>query len=137
MGKPEAFVEKYLLDQCERHGLYCLKVVCESRNGFPDRFITGPNGPILVETKSPVGALRKEQKQFIEDLRERHVDVRTAYTRDQVDALLEELTGNPAGQRDGEILRRLLTGRGKRERRRAYRDIEIKGVISCSKEHYT
>ena len=95
MGKPEAFVEKYLLDQCERHGLYCLKVVCESRNGFPDRFITGPNGPILVETKSPVGVLRKEQKQFIEDLRERHVDVRTAYTRDQVDALLEELTGEP------------------------------------------
>lgn len=95
MGKPEAFVEKYLLDQCERHGIYCLKVVCESRNGFPDRFITGPNGPILVETKSPVGVLRKEQKQFIEDLRERHVDVRTAYTRDQVDALLEELTGEP------------------------------------------
>lgn len=87
----ESFVEKYLLEQCRRSGLLCLKFVSPSRAGVPDRLVICPAATVFVELKRPGGRLRKLQKVTHEKMRRYGAEIHTINTRAGVDALITDL----------------------------------------------
>ena len=91
MGRPEGYVEEYLVEKSEERGYLCYKWVSPGRRGVPDRIQIGNGHVIFVELKSFVGVLSKSQQLMIPRLREHGADVRVIRSRGEVDALLEEL----------------------------------------------
>lgn len=58
MTQLEKEIEQKLRKLVEHHGGRCLKLVCLSFSGFPDRTILLPHGYIIfVETKRPKGGV--------------------------------------------------------------------------------
>lgn len=67
----ESKVEKDLREAAAAAGGLCLKFVSPGRRGVTDRILLFPNRVIaFVETKSPTGRLRPDQKKFIDLMRE-------------------------------------------------------------------
>ena len=91
MGRPEGYVEEYLVEKSEEKGYLCYKWVSPGRRGVPDRILIGNGRVIFVELKSSVGRLSKSQQLMIPRLREHGADVRVIRSRSEVDALMEEL----------------------------------------------
>lgn len=96
MGKPEDYVEKYLVKQCKKQDFGCLKFTSPGTNGVPDRIIIADGQTIFVETKRAGGKLRRLQEEITAEMRRQGADVRVADTRELVDELLAEIAGGPA-----------------------------------------
>lgn len=95
MGKPEAYVEKYLVKRCKALGFGCLKFTSAGTNGVPDRIVIGNRRTVFVETKRPGEKLRRLQEVIIAEMRSQGADVRVADTRELVDELLDEIATTP------------------------------------------
>lgn len=95
MGKPEDYVEKYLMKQCKRRDFGCLKFTSPGTNGVPDRIIIANGRIVFVETKRAGGKLRRLQEEITAEMRRQGADVRVADTRELVDEILEEIAGTP------------------------------------------
>jgi len=92
MGKPEETVELYLKKQAEAKGFLCYKFTSPGHNGVPDRCIIGNGTTAFVETKAPDGHLRKIQSHRIKEMQAHGATVYVAFTREQVDKILEEIS---------------------------------------------
>lgn len=93
MGKAENYVEHYLRDRVKQHRGLCYKFT-SGVNGVPDRVVI-LNGHITwVETKAP--GKKPDALQLVrhKEMRAAGADVRVIDTREQVDELIQELTGN-------------------------------------------
>lgn len=91
MGKAEAYVEDYLVEQAEKIGFLCPKFVSPGNSGVPDRILIGNGHTVFVETKSKVGKLRPLQQYRIKELKKRGATVYVINTRKQVNELLKQL----------------------------------------------
>lgn len=96
MGKPEDFVEKYLMRRCKAMGFGCLKFTSPGTSGVPDRIVIGNGRTVFVETKRAGEKLRRLQEVITAEMRDQGADVRVADTRELVDEFLAEIAGNPA-----------------------------------------
>lgn len=90
----ESSVESYLRRCVEARGGLCPKYIPDYKVGFPDRIVILPGLPaVWVETKRPHGGrLSAAQLVSHEQLRRLGQQVYTAWTKAQVDALLELIT---------------------------------------------
>lgn len=89
MGRAENYVERYLIARVQELGGDTRKVVYQGRKGSPDRWCFLPGGKlVIVECKSSVGQLSRQQAREIEWLTEIGQKVYVAYTREQVDEIL-------------------------------------------------
>ena len=88
----ERDVERYLVGRVERMGGMCMKFVSPGNDGVPDRIVILPGGVIvLVELKARHGRLNSIQRWQQGCLKRRDVDVRTVWSREQVDEMLKEV----------------------------------------------
>lgn len=93
MAVREREVEGHLRREAERRGGRCVKFVPDVDNGMPDRILMLPGGILVwVETKKPKGgkvsSLQREQHRRLRALGQR---VEVVWTKEEADALLEEL----------------------------------------------
>lgn len=91
MGKPEAYVENYLVDQADKRGLYCLKFTSPGYSGVPDRIVISPAATVFVELKALGEKPRRLQEIVIDQMRQHGAEVHVIDTREGVDALLDDL----------------------------------------------
>lgn len=91
MGRPEHYVEGYLVDECRRRGWWTAKFTSPGMRGVPDQIIVTPATTCFVETKSDNGSLRRQQIRVITHMRRSGALVYTAYTREEVDNIIHEL----------------------------------------------
>lgn len=91
MGRPEHYVEGYLVDECRRRGWWTAKFTSPGMRGVPDQIIVTPATTCFVETKSDNGSLRRQQIRVITHMRRSGALVYTAYTREEVDNIINEL----------------------------------------------
>lgn len=95
MGKPEGKVENYLIKQSENRDFLCFKFTSPGHKGVPDRVVIGKDKVIFVELKSENGHPSKQQKFVIKKMRDRGADVRLCFTKEEVDALMNEFDQLP------------------------------------------
>ena len=87
----ENSVETYLVEQVEKHGGRCPKLVDMGRRGFPDRSPMWEEAVIhFVETKCPGGSVKPWQKRDHQDLRDMGFLVFVLWTKEQVDEYIAE-----------------------------------------------
>ena len=91
MGRPEHYVEGYLVDMFRRRGWWTAKFTSPGMRGVPDQIIVTPATTCFVETKSDNGSLRRQQIRVITHMRRSGARVYTAHTRQDVDAIIQEL----------------------------------------------
>lgn len=91
MGRPEHYVEGYLVDECRRRGWWTAKFTSPGMRGVPDQIIVTPATTCFVETKSDNGSLRRQQIRVITHMRRSGAHVYTAYSRQEVDNIINEL----------------------------------------------
>lgn len=90
MGKAEATVADYLVEQVENVGGMCDKLHCESERGFPDYLITWPSGDMKkVETKSKDGVCSVTQDRYHRMSAKRLCFVAVLHTRALVDQFMD------------------------------------------------
>lgn len=94
MGRAEAYVENYLVSECERRGWLCYKFTSPSNAGVPDRCIIGNGRVLFIETKHPGDKPRKLQVMTHKKMRACGADVRVCDTRELVDAALADMEGS-------------------------------------------
>lgn len=88
MGKPEAYVEDYLVDRAEACGCLCYKFASPSNAGVPDRIIIREGRTWYVECKAPGEGPRPLQRAVFRKMRRHGVHVHVVDTREAVDKLL-------------------------------------------------
>ena len=91
MGRPEHYVEGYLVDECRRRGWWTAKFTSPGLRGVPDQLIVTPARTCFVETKSANGAVRRQQIRVITLMRRCGAHVYTAHSRTEVDTIVTEL----------------------------------------------
>ena len=99
----EREVEGYLVRRVGKMGGMCPKF--DSVRGWPDRIVLLPAGVMAwVETKRPVGGVLSPAQLVVhEQLRRVGQQVYVVWSREEVDGLLERLTGKQSqGQSQGE-----------------------------------
>lgn len=90
----ERDIEKYLREQVKAAGGKAYKWNSPGNSGVPDRIVIMPGNRItFVELKAPGGKPTKLQLVQHKRLREMGCDVRVIDSIEQVDELLQELTG--------------------------------------------
>ncbi|QOT16722.1 VRR-NUC domain-containing protein [Paenarthrobacter sp. YJN-5] len=89
----EKAVEQYLLTQCRRHGLFCLKFVSPARGGVPDRIVLTPTGTVFVEVKRPGGDLEKRQRVMHAKMRRFGAEIHVVDDEQAVDAFITHVLG--------------------------------------------
>ncbi|BCW06873.1 VRR-NUC domain-containing protein [Arthrobacter sp. NtRootA1] len=89
----EKAVEQYLLTQCRRHGLFCLKFVSPARGGVPDRIVLTPIGTVFVEVKRPGGDLEKRQRVMHAKMRRFGAEIHVVDDEQAVDAFITHVLG--------------------------------------------
>ena len=89
----EKAVEQYLLTQCRRHGLFCLKFVSPARGGVPDRIVLTPTGTVFVEVKRPGGDLEKRQRVMHAKMRRFGAEIHIVDDEQAVDAFITHVLG--------------------------------------------
>ena len=94
MGKPEAYVEDYLVKQCKKFDFLCLKFAPCGIRGVPDRIIIGNGQTVFVETKRTGGKLRELQEVIIQKMKDHGAIVYIANSREFVDELLNNMINN-------------------------------------------
>jgi hypothetical protein len=87
----EKTVEEYLVKEVRKIGGVAPKWTSPGNNGVPDRIVFLPNKQYFIETKQLKGRLRKLQKWQIQRLRNLGADVRALYTKEEVDAFIDEV----------------------------------------------
>ena len=88
----ESVIEARLVRLVKQRGGLCYKFVSPNNPGVPDRIVITPDGrTIYVELKTPVGRLAKVQKWQHQELRKRNADVRTLWSKEDVDAFVKEV----------------------------------------------
>ena len=89
----EREVEKYLADEVKKLGGKCFKFIPDYARGMPDRLVVLPKGvSFWVETKRPVGGkISAAQKLCHVELRRLGQRVEVAWTKEDVDALLQSI----------------------------------------------
>lgn len=94
MNMREREVESYLVRRCEAAGLPIYKFVPEQAPGMPDRMILLPEQRVVwVETKKPKGGrVAALQRYRHKVLREAGHRVEIVWTKEQAEALVEELS---------------------------------------------
>lgn len=95
MGKPEAYVEDYLVTRCQKLGFLCYKFNPSGINGVPDRIVIGYGHTVFIETKRPGGNPRKLQEIRHREMRAHGARVFVADTHEGVDDLLHDLMSHP------------------------------------------
>ena len=86
MGKPEAKVEDYLVQQTALRGGWAAKMIDKGRRGAPDRELRFPSAlTIYGETKAKNGHLRSWQAEYHTALRALGYTVLVLWTIEQVD----------------------------------------------------
>jgi len=94
----EREVEAHLRKSVERAGGRCEKFIPDNDAGMPDRIVMLPGGILVwVETKKPVGG-EVSKLQLLQHSRLRRIGqrVEVVWTKEQADALVDELTRLPA-----------------------------------------
>lgn len=99
MGRIENYVEGYLKKACDKNDILCYKFTSPSNNGVPDRVLIGHGHVVFVETKAHGNKPRELQRIIIQRMRDHGADVRVIDTREQVDALIDEMTQHPNERR--------------------------------------
>lgn len=91
----ESSVEQYLRRKVEAAGGRCVKFDPGNYRGWPDRIVLLPGGVVVwVETKRPSGGrVAPAQRIAHEELLRLGQDVKIVWSKDEVDELLEYLTG--------------------------------------------
>ncbi|MFI9629248.1 VRR-NUC domain-containing protein [Streptomyces sp. NPDC052042] len=84
-------IERYLLLQCRRNGLLCMKFTSPARGGVPDRIVVSYSGTVFVEVKRPGGDLEPRQRAVHAKLRRFGAKVYVVDDRPSVDALIDLL----------------------------------------------
>ena len=94
MSTREREVEKYLVDKLKSVGLECLKFIPDQANGMPDRVVLLSEGRVVwVELKTEGGRTSSLQKYRHKQLREAGQLVAVVWNKEQVDELVERLSG--------------------------------------------
>ena len=94
----ERDIERYLTRRVEVAGGICYKFIAPGNDGVPDRLVILPGGIVtFVELKAPKGRLRSIQRWQQERIRTKGCDVRTIWTKQQVDEFMREKGGGPDG----------------------------------------
>lgn len=89
----ERDIEAYLRDRVKAVGGWAPKWTSPGNSGVPDRIVFLPGGhSVLVELKAPGEKPRPLQLNQHKRLRELGQDVRVIDSKEQVDALLQELS---------------------------------------------
>ena len=92
--KTEKHLQTYLFKQAKAKGIYCRKMAAVGRRGFPDVLLAHQGYLIFLELKSPSGkgVLSPLQVKEIEHMRQAGIGVWVINQKDQVDAIIRELT---------------------------------------------
>ena len=90
MGKPEAKVEDYFIEQCAKRGILETKFASPGRRGFPDRIAWGNGHTVLVEMKAINGRPSELQKLRVKQINEHGGIAVFAYTREAIDEILDK-----------------------------------------------
>lgn len=91
MRDQERDIEAYLRRKVEMAGGVAFKFVSPGNDGVPDRIVILPGGRVVfVELKQEKGRLSGLQKWQRERIRKRGCDVRTIWTKADVDAFMQE-----------------------------------------------
>ncbi len=92
MGKAEGIIERYLATQAKKHNYICYKFTSPGIRGVPDRILIGFGQTFFVETKSPVGDLRKQQEFRISEMQKHGATVYVVNSKESVDELFTMLS---------------------------------------------
>ncbi len=85
----ESTLEKYLVEQVEKHGGMCEKFKSTKR-GVPDRIVTWPTGFVhFIETKAPQGRLTSWQRRDHARRSQLGAYVETIWSKAHVDSYIE------------------------------------------------
>lgn len=85
----EKSIEKYLVEECKKIGLLCLKYTNPNQVGYPDRLIIMPEGRVIwVELKSKGKKPSQVQEYRHEELRSIGHVVKVISSKETVDDLL-------------------------------------------------
>lgn len=87
----EAEIERYLIKQVRLHGGELRKVRWIGHVGAPDRFVMLPLYSFWVELKSPTGVLSAAQGREIRIMRDYGQLVIVVNSKEDVDAIFEDL----------------------------------------------
>ena len=87
MGKPEGFVEHYLVKLAKERKYKYFKFTSPSQDGVPDRCLIGNGYTIFVELKAAGKKPRKLQREVMRDMYRCGANVATIDTRTDVDRL--------------------------------------------------
>ena len=99
----ERAVERYLLAECRRHGLFCLKFVSPARGGVPDRVVITPTGTVFVEVKRPGGDLEKRQRAMHAKMRRFGAEIHVVDDEPGVDAFISRVLGTAARDQEQRV----------------------------------
>lgn len=104
MGRAEDIVEGYLLAQCKKFQIMCLKLASPGNNGVPDRLLIGHGQVVFVETKGVERQPRRLQREVIAEMTRNGADVRVAHSRADVDEIVVSIIKNKkaSGPRDSQ-----------------------------------
>ncbi|MEU6263690.1 VRR-NUC domain-containing protein [Saccharopolyspora shandongensis] len=91
-------VERYLLMQCRRSGLLCMKFTSPARGGVPDRIVVSHAGTVFVEVKRPGGGLEPRQRAVHAKLRRFGAEIHVIDSETSVDTLINLLLGRDQDQ---------------------------------------
>lgn len=100
MGKKEARVEDHLVTRAKEAGGMCLKFI-SGVTGVPDRVVILNGHTVFVETKAPGEEPEKLQLVRISEMTTAGARAVIIDTREQVEALIEELLAEPGNQPAG------------------------------------
>lgn len=90
MGRRENYVEDYLRRKVTENGGMFRKVTYQGRSGAPDLWCFFPKGKlVIVESKASDGRLSKQQEAEIARLRHYGQTVLVAYSREDVDKIID------------------------------------------------
>ncbi len=91
----EKTIERHLVNGIKRLGGLCYKFTSPGTLGVPDRIIITAHGRVIfAELKTDTGRLSRLQEYVINQMLQRHVDVRVLYGLEQVKELLKEIENN-------------------------------------------
>ena len=91
----ESQIESYMVRKVKEHGGLCFKFVSPGNPGVPDRIVITPAGKtIYVELKTKTGRLTRLQRQQLQALALRSVDVQVLFGMDAVKEFLREVFGD-------------------------------------------
>lgn len=91
MGKPEAYVEDYLVNQAAKLDIWQCKFTSAGTSGVPDRLCIKNGYTVFIETKRKGGAPRKLQVEICNEMISRGAYVFTADTREKIDELFQAM----------------------------------------------